>query len=193
MLLMRSGPAGAAFRRPATFGTPARGRGGQLGAAPSLAPSALPPEHPLKGASITAKLRGHTARAAGASFPRCVRSGDLPPRRVNARSGLRSGWIPFQPKITSNSLHWHGCVSHAQTIRSKLFLCNAIGKLHLCRVRSLNGLTKIAGSSSKAAIKSEPPARAQQGEHGRRSKCGFAAARIFLVTMYRKKSPRTAR
>ena len=48
--------------------------------APSSAPSATP-----LGVSITVGLRGHASCAAGASFPRCAHSGDLPPLRVNAR------------------------------------------------------------------------------------------------------------
>ena len=40
---------------------------------------------------------GNAAIAAGASFPRCAWSGDLPPRRVNARIRFRSDQYPFQP------------------------------------------------------------------------------------------------
>ena len=82
------------FRRPTKFGTPARrtARRGRLwGYAPSAAPLASPPEHPLREFSISVGWRGHASCAAGASFPRCARSGDLPPRRINARLRLRLG------------------------------------------------------------------------------------------------------
>ena len=60
------------------------------------APLALPPEHPLRGSSASLVLRGHEARAAGASFPRCAQSGDLPPRRVNAIVRFHFGQNPLQ-------------------------------------------------------------------------------------------------
>ena len=40
---------------------------------------------------------GNAAFAAGASLPRCARSGDLPPRRANAIVSIRSGRNPLQP------------------------------------------------------------------------------------------------
>ena len=49
------------------------------------------------------------ARARGSScgsfLPSRARSGDLPPRRVNARVGLCFGWIQFQPKIAGELFH----------------------------------------------------------------------------------------
>ena len=49
-----------------------------------------PPKHPQREFSASARRRGHASYAAGASFPRCARSGDLPPRRVNAIVRFRS-------------------------------------------------------------------------------------------------------
>ena len=66
-------------------GTPARraARWGRLwGYAPFSAPLASPPKHPLRAFSASLAWRGHASCAAGASFPRFARSGDLPPRRV---------------------------------------------------------------------------------------------------------------
>ena len=62
----------------------------QGGAGYGAAPPSLPPLHPPRS---TPKERfqfpscgeGNAAFAAGASLPRSARSGDLPPRRVNAR------------------------------------------------------------------------------------------------------------
>ena len=61
------------------------------------APLASPPKHPQRKFSDSLERRGHAARAAGASFPRCARSGDLPPRRVNAIVRFRLGQNPLQP------------------------------------------------------------------------------------------------
>ena len=96
-------PSGTAFRPPANFGPPTRraARWGRLwGFAPSAAPLASPPEHPLRRLSISSGWRGHASCAAGASLPRCARSGDLPPRRVNARVRLCYRQNPLQPNIT---------------------------------------------------------------------------------------------
>ena len=93
-------PTGLLFRRPAKFGTPARraARRGRLwGYAPFSAPLASPPKHPLRAFSISARWRGHASCAAGASLTRCARSGDLPPRRVNAIVRIRSVRNPLQP------------------------------------------------------------------------------------------------
>ena len=68
-----------------------------MGLRPLRGPPCIPPEAPPRAFSNSAKRRGHAARAAGASFPRSTRSGDLPPRRVNARFHFRSGWNPFHP------------------------------------------------------------------------------------------------
>ena len=83
-------------------GTPVRraARWGRLwGCAPFAAPLASPPKHPRRGLSASLVLRGHAARAAGASFPRYAQSGDLPPRRVNAIARFRVGQNPLQPNI----------------------------------------------------------------------------------------------
>ena len=73
------------------------GREGLLGAAPLLDPLCTPPGAPPRKFSIAAGWRGHASCAAGASLTRCARSGDLPPRRVNARVRFRSGQSPLQP------------------------------------------------------------------------------------------------
>ena len=92
------------FRRPAEFGTPARraARWGRLwGYAPFSAPLASPPKHPLRRAfQISSCGEGNAAIASGASFPRYARSGDLPPRRVNARGGFRFDQHPLQPNTS---------------------------------------------------------------------------------------------
>ena len=106
-------PAGTAFRHLAKFGTPARraARWGRLwGSAPFSAPLASPPKHPLRGASTTAKRRGHASCAAGASLPRYARSGDLPPRRVNARNHFRS-------ECDSASAKYHNTVRNLNNAR----------------------------------------------------------------------------
>ena len=93
-------PAGTEFRPPAKFGTPARraARWGRLwGYAPFSAPLASPPKHPQEGLSTSLAWRGHASYAAGASLTRYARSGDLPPRRVNAIFRFRFGQCPLQP------------------------------------------------------------------------------------------------
>ena len=62
-------------------------------------PLASPPKHPKRKFSDFLERRGLAARAAGASFPRCAQSGDLPPRRVNAIARFRFGHNPLQPNI----------------------------------------------------------------------------------------------
>ena len=55
--------------------------------------------------------------AAGASFPRSARSGDLPPRRVNARVRFRFECIPFQPntvKKLDSFRQYSGTISDAK-------------------------------------------------------------------------------
>ena len=85
------------------FAFPAWGKGGLLGAVPLLGPLCTPPGTPRwEKSSISSGRRGHASCAVGASFPRGARSGDLPPRRVNARGRLRFGWGPFQPNTTNN-------------------------------------------------------------------------------------------
>ena len=76
---------------------PAWGKGGLLGAVPLLGPLCTPPGAPLRAFSASAKRRGHASCAAGASFPRCAQSGDLPPRRVNARKRFHFDQNPLQP------------------------------------------------------------------------------------------------
>ncbi|SBV99255.1 hypothetical protein KM92DES2_11180 [uncultured Desulfovibrio sp.] len=72
--------------------SPAWGRGDLLGAAPLLGPLCTPPgTPPKKGFQHSSCGEGNATIAAGASFPRYARSGDLPPRRVNARVRFRSG------------------------------------------------------------------------------------------------------
>ena len=64
----------------------ARGKVGRLwGYAPFAAPLASPPKHPQRKFSASFRWRGHASYAAGASLTRSARSGDLPPRRVNAK------------------------------------------------------------------------------------------------------------
>ena len=80
------------------FASPARGKGGLLGAAPLLGPLCTPPgTPPKKRFQFPSGNEGNASPAAGASFPRLARSGDLPPRRVNARVRFRFGQTPFQP------------------------------------------------------------------------------------------------
>ena len=93
-------------------GTPVRraARWGRLwGCAPFAAPLASPPKHPRRGLSASLVLRGHAARAAGASFPRYAQSGDLPPRRVNAIVRFRFGQNPLQPNTQLCFMHLSRC------------------------------------------------------------------------------------
>ena len=106
-------PAGMAFSPSGEVWTPVRraARRGRLwGSAPFSAPLASPPKHPLRGASTTAKRRGHASCAAGASLPRYARSGDLPPRRVNARNHFRS-------ECDSASAKYHNTVRNLNNAR----------------------------------------------------------------------------
>ena len=81
----------------------ARGKVGPvMGLRPLLGPPCIPPEAPPRALSITTGWRGHASYAAGASLTRCTRSGDLPPRRVNARVRFRSGQNPLQPNTAEN-------------------------------------------------------------------------------------------
>ena len=62
----------------------------QGGAGYGAAPPSLPPLHPPRstpkeGFQFPSCGEGNAAFAAGASLPRSARSGDLPPRRVNAK------------------------------------------------------------------------------------------------------------
>ncbi len=88
--------------------TPARraARWGRLwGYAPFSAPLASPPKHPLRRAfQISSCGEGNAAIASEASFPRSARSGDLPPRRVNAIVRFRFDQYPLQPTILSTCL-----------------------------------------------------------------------------------------
>ena len=71
-----------------------------MGLRPLLGPPCIPPEAPPKKSfQLPLNGEGNAAIAAGASFPRCAQSGDLPPRRVNARVRFRFGQNPFQPNI----------------------------------------------------------------------------------------------
>ena len=95
-------PFGHGGSPPGEVGTPVRraARWGRLwGCAPFAAPLASPPKHPRRGLSASLVLRGHAARAAGASFPRYAQSGDLPPRRVNGIVRFRFGQNPLQRNI----------------------------------------------------------------------------------------------
>ena len=63
-----------------------------MGLRPLLGPPCIPPEAPpKKGFQLPQNGEGNAAIATGASFPRSARSGDLPPRRVNARVRFRFG------------------------------------------------------------------------------------------------------
>ena len=72
-----------------------------MGLRPLRGPLASPPKHPPKrDLQLHQCGEGNAASAAGASFPRCAQSGDLPPRRVNAKVHFRFAWSPFQPTIS---------------------------------------------------------------------------------------------
>ena len=72
-----------------------------MGLCPLLGPPCIPPEAPpKKGFQLPQNSEGNAAIAAGASLTRCARSGDLPPRRVNARGRLRFDQYPLQPNST---------------------------------------------------------------------------------------------
>ena len=69
-----------------------------MGLRPLLGPPCIPPRStPKEGLSTSLACEGNAAIAAGASLTRYARSGDLPPRRVNARVRFRFGQTPFQP------------------------------------------------------------------------------------------------
>ena len=70
-----------------------------MGLRPLRGPPCIPPEAPPRALSITTGWRGHASYAAGASLTRGTRSGDLPPRRVNARVRFRFEQNPLQPSI----------------------------------------------------------------------------------------------
>ena len=101
-------PSGTGFHPPAVLGTPVRraARRGRLwGYAPFSAPLASPPKHPLRRVfQISSCGEGNATIATGASFPRFARSGDLPPRRVNARGRFRFDQYPHSAKY-----HWLNC------------------------------------------------------------------------------------
>ena len=60
------------------------------------APLASPRSTPLS-FQFPQNGEGNASYAAGASLTLCARSGDLPPRRVNARERFRFDQTPFQP------------------------------------------------------------------------------------------------
>ena len=75
----------------------ARQGGAGYGASPPSRPPLHPPRStPKEGFQLSLCYEGNAAIAAGASFPRCAHSGDLPPRRVNARERFR-----FESKAAS--------------------------------------------------------------------------------------------
>ncbi|SBV92706.1 hypothetical protein KM92DES2_10303 [uncultured Desulfovibrio sp.] len=76
----------------------ARGKAGPvMGLRPLRGPPCIPPRStPKEGFQLSLCYEGNAAIAAGASFPRCAHSGDLPPRRVNARERFR-----FESKAAS--------------------------------------------------------------------------------------------
>ena len=89
-----------------------------MGLRPLLGPHCIPPRStPKRDYQLPQCGEGNAAVASGASFPRCARSGDLPPRRVNAREGLRSGWIPFQPKIAGELFHGKSALPMLRPLR----------------------------------------------------------------------------
>ena len=95
-------PFGLGVFRLQAIGTPARraARWGRLwGCAPFAAPLASPPKHPQRKFSTSFRWRGHASYAAGASLSRYARSGDLPPRRVNAIPCFPFDQSPFQPTL----------------------------------------------------------------------------------------------
>ena len=77
----------------------ARGKVGPvMGLRPLRGPPCIPPEAPPRRFSTSFRWRGHASCAAGASLTRSARSGDLPPRRVNAIARYSFGWKPLQPR-----------------------------------------------------------------------------------------------
>ena len=84
--------------------SPAWGKGGLLGAAPLLGPLCTPPgAPPKKRFQFLSDNEGNASPAAGASFSRLARSGDLPPRRVNARGCFRFDQHPLQPNTSGSA------------------------------------------------------------------------------------------
>ena len=95
-------PAGMAFSPSGEVWTPVRraARRGRLwGCAPFSAPLHPPRSTPLS-FQFPQNGEGNAAIAAGASLTRCAHSGDLPPRRVNAKVRFPFDQTPFQPTIT---------------------------------------------------------------------------------------------
>ena len=85
----------------------ARGKVGPvMGLRPLRGPPCIPPEAPPRRFSASIRWRGHASCAAGASLTRSARSGDLPPRRVNAIARSRVGQTPFQPNTMGSSTHF---------------------------------------------------------------------------------------
>ena len=100
---------GSASRRSLGRLRGARQGGAGYGATPPSRPPLHPPRStPLK-FSASAKRRGQRVFAAGASFPRSARSGDLPPRRVNARVRSRFDQYPLQPTPLSTLTNYKAC------------------------------------------------------------------------------------
>ena len=65
-------------------------------------PLASPPKHPQRKFSASIRWRGHASCAAGASLTRSARSGDLPPRRVNATAHFRFEWYSASANYRSS-------------------------------------------------------------------------------------------
>ena len=84
----------------------ARGKAGPvMGLRPLLGPPCIPPEAPPKKRfQFPSDHEGNASPAAGASFPRSARSGDLPSRRVNARRCFR-----FECESASAQYLWNIC------------------------------------------------------------------------------------
>ena len=77
-----------------------------MGLRPLRGPPCIPPEAPPRRFSTSFRWRGHASCAAGASLTRSARSGDLPPRRVNAIARSRVGQTPFQPNTMGSFTHF---------------------------------------------------------------------------------------
>ena len=75
--------------------------GAGYGATPPSRPPLHPPEAPPKKRfQFSSSDEGNASPAAGASLTRSARSGDLPPRRVNAKKCFRFVQSPLQPNTS---------------------------------------------------------------------------------------------
>ena len=152
-------------------------------------PPCIPPRSPPKESfQLPSGGEGDASFAAGASFPRSARSGDLPPRRVMPNLAFALNRTLLQPSTSGFFADSRDCFV------SSFF--NDTGLLESKAADATRLFPSYVALIAFLPFPNVPPSGVVRGatflklagaQRGRRSKCGFAAARIYLSTMYKRK------